>query len=119
MEFFPGAFESEWERRRAALLHDLDGGRRKSADSEWEWLRRGGGVVRLPADGLGGSGGSPSSQRRGLGDWSTPAAGSSASRPMRTRLEAVAKGSQPAVVKLASYGGGGRAASMMSYVSRR
>lgn len=118
MEFFPGAFESEWERRRAALLHDLDGGRRKSADSEWEWLRRGGGVVRLPADGPGGSGGSPSSQRHELGDWSTPATGSSAIRPMRTRLEAVAKGSQPAVVKLASYGGGGRAASMMSYVSR-
>jgi soluble cytochrome b562 len=37
---------------------------------------------------------------------------------MRTRFSALARGSQPAVVKLASYGGGGRAAAMMSYTSR-
>ncbi len=37
---------------------------------------------------------------------------------MRTRFGALARGSQPAVVKLASYGGGGRAGAMMSYTSR-
>jgi hypothetical protein len=37
---------------------------------------------------------------------------------MRTRFAALAQGSQPAVVKLASYGGGARAGAMMSYTSR-
>jgi hypothetical protein len=37
---------------------------------------------------------------------------------MRTRFSALARGSQPAVVKLASYGGGARAAAMISYASR-
>jgi hypothetical protein len=37
---------------------------------------------------------------------------------MRTRFEALARGSQPAVVKLASYGGGGRAGAMISYAAR-
>jgi hypothetical protein len=37
---------------------------------------------------------------------------------MCTRFEALARGSQPAVVKLASYGGGGRAAAMISYAAR-
>jgi len=37
---------------------------------------------------------------------------------MEVRLASVAKGSQPAVVKLASYGGGARVGSMLNYVSR-
>ncbi|WP_246252779.1 hypothetical protein [Allomesorhizobium camelthorni] len=37
---------------------------------------------------------------------------------MRTRFAELARGSQPAVVKLASYGGGARAGAMMSYTSR-
>lgn len=39
-------------------------------------------------------------------------------RSMEERLAAVAKGSQPAVVKLASYGGGARVGAMLNYVSR-
>lgn len=37
---------------------------------------------------------------------------------MDARLAAVAKGSQPAVVKMASYGGGARVGAMLNYVSR-
>lgn len=37
---------------------------------------------------------------------------------MEARLAAVAKGSQPAVVKMASYGGGARVGAMLNYVSR-
>ncbi|KQZ60495.1 hypothetical protein ASD54_23185 [Rhizobium sp. Root149] len=44
--------------------------------------------------------------------------GSGAARSMDVRLASVAKGSQPAVVKLASYGGGARVGSMLNYVSR-
>ncbi len=42
-----------------------------------------------------------------------------APRRLAERLEAVAKGSQPAVVKMASYGGGGRLGAMVDYVSRK
>ncbi|WP_292579211.1 conjugal transfer protein TraA, partial [Mesorhizobium sp.] len=41
-----------------------------------------------------------------------------AARPMQVRLAAVAQGSQPAVVKMASYGGGARVGAMLNYVSR-
>lgn len=37
---------------------------------------------------------------------------------MEARLAAIAKGSQPAVVKVASYGGGARVGAMLNYVSR-
>lgn len=37
---------------------------------------------------------------------------------MEVRLAAVARGSQPAVVKMASYGGGARVGAMLNYVSR-
>lgn len=119
MEFFPGAFESEWERRRAALLHDLDARKSKSSELDWEWIKRGGGVSRLPKEGPGVFGDSRSRLQGGSGDSLGASTGESgASRSMRARFEAVARGSQPAVVKLASYGGGARSASMMSYVSR-
>ena len=55
----------------------------------------------------------PSPRRR-----SAFSSGDSGARSMRTRFSALAHGSQPAVVKLASYGGGARAAAMISYTSR-
>lgn len=40
MEFFPGAFETEWERRRAMLVHEMQLGRIDSYD--WDEPNRGG-----------------------------------------------------------------------------
>ncbi|MGE0586885.1 MAG: hypothetical protein AB7O39_17290 [Flavobacteriaceae bacterium] len=114
MEFFPGAFEREWERRRATLLHEMHLGQVDRKD--WDEPRRGG-AARLSEEGLGGFG--RARRRHGGGRsarWSRDGAG--AGRSMRTRFSALARGSQPAVVKLASYGGGARAAAMMSYTSR-
>jgi len=113
MEMLPGAFEQEWERRRAALLHELQLGQIKRSD--WDEPRRGG-VARLPDEGFGGLG--RARPRRGGGSHGSWARGSGAGRSMRTRFAALARGSQPAVVKLASYGGGARAGAMMSYTSR-
>jgi hypothetical protein len=107
MEFFLGAFEREWQRRRAALLHDLQIG--QTPELDWDWRKRGGASV-LPGASLGGG-------RRPAGRPSSRAS-RGASRPMRTRFEALARGSQPAVVKLASYGGGGRVGAMISYAAR-
>jgi len=115
MEFFPGAFDKEWERRRAVLQHEMQLGQNKRSD--WDEPRKGG-VARPLDEGFGGSG--RANIRRGGGShtpWARGGAGSAA-RPMRTRFAALARGSQPAVVKLASYGGGARAGSMMSYTSR-
>jgi hypothetical protein len=111
MEFFPGAFEREWERRRAALLHELQMGQTKQFD--WDLPRRGG-AARLPDAGF--SGGALRHRTSGRPAFRESRSGQG--RSMRSRFEALARGSQPAVVKLASYGGGARAAAMMSYVSR-
>lgn len=78
-------------------------------------------LAQLGAGGGGGSGGAPGrvagfkgrSAPRSPAQPSTPAM-----RTMETRLAAVAKGSQPAVVKMASYGGGARVGAMLNYVSR-
>nr|WP_295463177.1 hypothetical protein [Mesorhizobium sp.] len=112
MEFFPGAFEREWERRRAMLQHEMQMGQLRQSD--WDEPRRGG-VAQLSAEGSGGLG-----RARRLGESRPRSGGSagSAGRSMRTRFGALARGSQPAVVKLASYGGGARAGAMMSYTSR-
>jgi hypothetical protein len=107
MEFFLGAFEREWERRRAALLHELQTG--EAQESDWDWRRRGG-ASHLPEGSVGGG-----RRPAGRSGWS---AGKAVGRPMRARFEALARGSQPAVVKLASYGGGGRVGAMISYASR-
>ncbi len=113
MEFFPGAFEREWERRRAILQHEMQMGQTRQTD--WDEPRRRG-AARLAEEGYGGFG-----RALRLGGsrprWSRGGAGS-AGRSMRARFAALACGSQPAVVKLASYGGGARAAAMMSYTSR-
>lgn len=114
MEFFPGAFEREWERRRAMLLHEMQMGQTGQAD--WDEPRRGG-VARLPDEGLGGFGRARRRHSGGRARWSRDGAGAGG-RSMRTRFAALARGSQPAVVKLASYGGGARAAAMMNYTSR-
>lgn len=113
MEFFFGAFTQEWERRKAALLHERSLGTPASADEE-ERRRRGGVSGGWPVGGGASGSGSgaaraPGRQARGL------AAGD---HPMRARFTAIAKGSQPAVVKMASYGGGVRLGAMMNYVSR-
>ena len=107
MEFFLGAFEREWERRRAALLHELQMG--QTPEFDWDWRKRGGAAFLPDADTGGGrrTSGRPGSR-----------AGRGVARPMRARFEALARGSQPAVVKLASYGGGGRVGAMISYAAR-
>lgn len=111
MEFFPGAFEREWERRRAILMHEMQLGQTEKSD--WDEPRRGG-VARTGDDELGGFGRAKQRQGGSGARWSRGGAG----RSMRTRFGALARGSQPAVVKLASYGGGARAGAMMSYTSR-
>ena len=117
MEIFFGAFTSEWEQRRAALLHEMVSGGR-SAAAEEEMRKRLKQLAQLGAGGGGGSGGaagSGSKSRRALRTQVMPTA---AIRPMEARLAAIAKGSQPAVVKMASYGSGARVGAMLNYVSR-
>lgn len=113
MELFLGAFEREWEQRRAALTHDRDLANSKRQQMEEEARHR----LRMAKGG--GSGNGLGKMGRGGGASSPWPAGSAAlARPMATRLEAVASGSQPAVVKMASYGGGARVGAMVNYVSR-
>jgi hypothetical protein len=113
MELFPGAFEREWERRRVMLMHEMQLG--KIEKSDWDEPRRGG-VAQIGDETLGGFGRARRRQGGSGGRWS--GGGAATGRSMRTRFGALARGSQPAVVKLASYGGGARAGAMMSYTSR-
>jgi hypothetical protein len=114
MEIFLGAFTAEWEQRKAAFLHDLTL-RRRTLPEEHERRRRGAGIPPAGPGGMakplgfrfrrGGKGRPGSVQRR-------------ADRPMRARFAGLASGSQPAVVKMASFGGGSRLGAMINYVSR-
>ncbi|TPM26950.1 hypothetical protein [Mesorhizobium sp. B2-3-5] len=113
MEFFLGAFEKEWERRRAALLHELQPG--QAEEIGWDWRRRGG--MGSPPQGNPDSVGRGKDDR-GLGQVSLRPEGGEFGRAMRSRFAGLARGSQAAVVKLASYGGGLRVAAMISYASR-
>ncbi len=119
MEIFFGAFTSDWEQRRAALLHEMSSaGRRASAEDE---LRKR--LKRMGQLGAAGGEGSAGASNGGAGSkgQKVPQAQvkpATASRPMQTRLAAIANGSQPAVVKMASYGGGARVGAMLNYVSR-
>ncbi|MEK1933544.1 MAG: conjugal transfer protein TraA, partial [Pararhizobium sp.] len=115
MEFFLGAFTAEWERRKAAFLHDLSLGRRPSPDED-EHRRRGGAAA---TSGFIGRSTPPGLGFRLVGT-ERPARGGHrrADRPMRARFAGLASGSQPAVVKLASFGGGSRLGAMINYVSR-
>ncbi|MDW9514661.1 conjugal transfer protein TraA [Sinorhizobium meliloti] len=116
MEIFFGAFTSEWEQRRAALLHEMSSGGR-GASAEEEMRKRLKQLAQLgAAGGGGGSGGGRGSASKGRG--APRAQATSVARRMEARLAAVANGSQPAVVKLASYGGGARVGAMLNYVSR-
>ena len=121
MEIFFGTFTSDWERRRAALLHEMSSsGRRASAEEEMR--KRLNQLSQLGSAG-GGGGSGTSGGRGGTGKGrsaprSQAAPASVAGRPIEVRLAAVAKGSQPAVVKMASYGGGARVGAMLNYVSR-
>ncbi|YCI06350.1 conjugal transfer protein TraA (plasmid) [Ensifer sp. D2-11] len=122
MEVFFGAFTSEWEQRRAALLHEMSSGGR-GASAEEEMRKRLKQLVQLGATGGGGgSSGAPGGRGSASKGRAAPPAqaksATAANRPMETRLAAVAKGSQPAVVKMASYGGGARVGAMLNYVSR-
>ncbi|MDT6942461.1 LPD7 domain-containing protein [Brucella pseudogrignonensis] len=122
MEFFLGAFESEWEQRRAALLHELSLGSSAASSAEEEMRRR---LRELQiAGGSAGASGFSMPKFRTRSSRALTSAGSASNkqvaiaRPMETRLAAVAAGSQPAVVKMASYGGGARFGAMVNYVSR-
>jgi len=119
LEVFFGAFTSEWEQRRAALLHEMSSGGR-GASAEEEMRKRLKQLAQLgAAGGGGGSGGGRGSASKGRGAPRAQAtSATTVSRPMEARLAAVAKGSQPAVVKMASYGGGARVGAMLNYVSR-
>ena len=111
MEFFFGAFTEEWERRKAALLHEMSLGKGAGEDEDKYWRRMGGsaGGLAIPGSGKGRPG------AQGLGGSGSTGRGS---RPMRARFAGIARGSQPAVVKMASYGGGVRLGLMLNYVSR-
>ncbi len=121
MEFFLGAFESEWEQRRAALLHELSLGSSAASSAEEEMRRR---LRELQIAGGAAAGGASVPKMRKLSSRARAFVQSAANRPiaatrpMETRLAAVAAGSQPAVVKMASYGGGARFGAMVNYVSR-
>jgi len=112
MEIFLGAFQSDWEQRRAAILHERQLGKRRPEEDEVRRRSVGGGEAGLNGRGRG-------MARLGSGLVGTAARRSSSTEPtMRSRFRALASGSQPAVVKLASFGGGGRLGAMISYVSR-
>ncbi|MQW63158.1 conjugal transfer protein TraA [Sinorhizobium meliloti] len=121
MEIFFGAFTREWEQRRAALLHEMSSGGR-GASAEEEMRKRLKQLAQLGAAGGGGGSGGASggsgSASKGRGAPRARATSATIARPMEARLAAVAKGSQPAVVKMASYGDGARVGAMLNYVSR-
>lgn len=114
MEIFLGAFTAEWEQRKAAFLHDLTLGRRTLPEED-ERRRRGGVVPPAVSTGMS----KPSGFRFRTGRKSRPGSVQRrADRPMSARFAGLASGSQPAVVKMASFGGGSRLGAMINYVSR-
>ncbi|MGV1760564.1 relaxase/mobilization nuclease domain-containing protein [Rhizobium sp. A22-96] len=117
MEFFLGAFEKEWEGRKAALLHERLRLRNRALEDD-EYRRRGS-AATSPAAGAFGSAGPASRFTRGdRGRHDGRSQGWPGEPSMRSRFSALANGSQPAVVKVASFGGGGRLSAMVSYISR-
>ncbi|NKL24898.1 conjugal transfer protein TraA [Rhizobium leguminosarum] len=114
MEIFLGAFTAEWEQRKAAFLHDLTLGRRTPAEED-ERRRRGGGVPPASSTGMAKSSGF---RFRRVGGSGLDGVQRRADRPMRARFAGLASGSQPAVVKMASFGGAARLGAMINYVSR-
>lgn len=115
MEIFLGAFESDWEQRRAAMLHERLLGRGKPVDEE-ERRRRGGAVST--GSSLFGKNGTDNGLRWSFGRTAGGRRPSLAEPSMRSRFQSLASGSQPAVVKMASFGGGSRLGAMINYVAR-
>ncbi len=120
-DIFPGFFEAEWERQKAILLDDKERIKSASRPLDEELRKRGGGGGSSFRSGM--SKGLTSRLRVASGTQpvfgANPAFSSqSPPCPVVDRLAAVANGSQPAVVKMASYGGGARLGAMSSYVSR-
>jgi len=109
MEIFLGAFTQEWERRRAAFLHERLIGRAKE-DEELR-SRRGSSV---PV----GSSGRERPKRSVLGPEQPYGRHSQPRRAIGTRFAGLASGSQPAVVKMASFGAASRLGAMAGYISR-
>ncbi|MBB3236986.1 conjugal transfer protein TraA [Phyllobacterium endophyticum] len=105
MEIFLGAFTTEWEQRKAAFLHDLTLGRRTLPEEDER--RRGGSVPSAVSTETPKSGFRVRTGRQRRAD-----------RPMRARFVGLAAGSQPAIVKMASFGGGSRLGAMINYVAR-
>ena len=108
MEIFLGAFTKDWEQRRAAYLQERLIGKSRAGDEE-ERRRRGaattgGSASRIRPSHIVGRPGYPRQA------W--------AARPMANRFAGLASGSQPAVVKMTSFGGGGRLSAMAAYISR-
>ncbi|MES0000906.1 conjugal transfer protein TraA [Mesorhizobium sp. M0051] len=121
MEIFFGAFTSEWEQRRAALLHELSLGPKRHSSAEDEMKRRLKALAELGGGGGAGSGGGSQPKMRRASArpiFAAETRAAAASRSIEARLSAVAQGSQPAVVKMASYGSGARVGAMLNYVSR-
>ncbi|EJL55948.1 hypothetical protein PMI09_01978 [Rhizobium sp. CF122] len=110
MEIFLGAFTQEWERRRAAFLHERLMGR---ANDDEEERRRRGSTVPVAR-----SSQKPSRNLKKVARRPQTPNSSSPRRPMGTRFAGLASGSQPAVVKMASFGGGDRLGAMAGYISR-
>lgn len=115
MEFFYGAFTSEWEAKRAAFLLErekLQGGR-SAIDDEIDDVFR-----RRMMGGAAASSAPASTAKPAAGRKHRLTAEGAGSRAMASRFTALASGSQPAVVKMASYGGAARVGAMVDYVSR-
>lgn len=116
MEVFYGVFTADWEQRRAALLHELshrarptpieeEGRRRAFANATQSVARKSSSLRQHPA------GANP--------EWESRIGTSASERPMAVRFASLAAGGQPAVVKVASFGGGGRLRAMLNYISRQ
>lgn len=116
MEFFPGAFETEWEQRKAALLHERSLLQRKPSDEDER--RRRGGAVPMASPHPGSATGRLGFGNRFSAFVRAGRQGHASEPSMRSRFASLASGSQPAVVKMASFGSAGRLGAMISYVSR-
>lgn len=117
-EMFPGFFEGEWERQKAILLDEKERTKSGSRPLDEERRKRGGGGGSSSRSGVNAGSGSRSAAAGREGGLGATNADQSSPRPVVERLAAVASGSQPAVIKMASYGGGARLGAMSDYVSR-
>jgi len=106
MEFFLGAFTHAWEQKKAAFLHEHQRG--KALLDEEERRRRGGASAT--------ANGKTTRSTRGASLGLPRQA--PARRTMGQRFQNLAQGSQPAVVKMTSFGGGARLGAMANYISR-